>query len=242
MLNEEFVKTGNWLFRWRSYFPLILLVVVVISLNDYAYLDGKHSWDVWWEIGCLCLSLIGFCIRVATIGFISEGTSGRNTKMQKADVLNTEGMYSVVRHPLYLGNFFIGLGISLFLHLWWLPVIYMLFFVVYYERIMFAEEDYLRKKFGAEYLEWAVKIPSFIPRRLHWVKPKAAFSLEMVIQREYHGILALVAFMFFIEMMGGWKVNGRIILDPFWTVVLLASLVIYIAGLIFDKKICRLER
>lgn len=235
-LQEEFIKSGNWLFRWRSYFPLLLLIVLLMSLNNYTYLGGKHRIDTLWELGCLCVSLIGLCLRVITIGFISKGTSGRNTKLQKADILNTEGMYGVVRHPLYLGNFFVGLGISLFFHLWWLPVIYMLSFSVYYERIMFAEEDYLRKKFGRHYTSWAEKTPPFIPRNLRWIKPKSDFSLKMVVHREYHTILALVSSMFVIEMLGDWRITGKIVFDPVWTVLLVSSIALYMAGLVFSKK------
>ncbi|MGC9453013.1 MAG: methyltransferase family protein, partial [Oceanipulchritudo sp.] len=51
------------------------------------------------------------------------GTSGRNTKQQVAYSLNTTGFYSVVRNPLYLGNFFMYLGIALFTHHWWLVLV-----------------------------------------------------------------------------------------------------------------------
>ncbi len=47
------------------------------------------------------------------------------------------------------------LGVMLFAHTWWLALIYILAFWLYYERIMFAEEAFLRKKFGDEYLTWA---------------------------------------------------------------------------------------
>ena len=35
----------------------------------------------------------------------TKNTSGRNTHDQVADSLNTSGIYSIVRHPLYVGNF-----------------------------------------------------------------------------------------------------------------------------------------
>ena len=98
-------------------------------------------------------------IRAYTIGHTPKGTSGRNTKKQVANALNTTGAYSLVRNPLYLGIFFMGLGVALFAHLWWLTLIYVLAFWLYYERVIFAEEAYLRDKFGAEYLSWADRTP-----------------------------------------------------------------------------------
>ena len=59
------------------------------------------------------MSFFGLGIRVFTVGFTPKNTSGRNTAEQIADVLNTSGIYSMVRHPLYVGNFFMWLGIGL---------------------------------------------------------------------------------------------------------------------------------
>ena len=61
----------------------------------------------------ISISVLGFLVRFYTIGTTPKGTSGRNTKEQVADVLNSSGMYSMLRHPLYLGNYLIWLGISL---------------------------------------------------------------------------------------------------------------------------------
>jgi protein-S-isoprenylcysteine O-methyltransferase Ste14 len=147
-LKEEFERTGNWLFRWRSYLPLMMIAIFLLALREYEYPGNSENLDHLWEIFCLIVSFIGFGIRVFTVGHTPKGTSGRNTKEQVAETLNTSGIYSVVRNPLYLGNFFMGLGLALFAHLWWLTLIYILVFWLYYERIIFAEEEYLRNKFG----------------------------------------------------------------------------------------------
>ncbi|MBW6498500.1 MAG: DUF1295 domain-containing protein [Bacteroidales bacterium] len=61
---------------------------------------------------CLFFCLLGFGIRIYIVGHTPKNTSGRNTSGQLADELNTTGVYSVVRHPLYLGNFFMWLGMA----------------------------------------------------------------------------------------------------------------------------------
>ena len=146
---EEFERTGQWLFRWRSYLPLLLIALFLIAFRDFKYPFGSHGWDYLWEIFCLSVSMLGIAVRALTVGFIPKGTSGRNTKGQVAEDLNTTGMYSLVRNPLYLGNFIIWLGISLFVRLWWFSLIVILIFGIYYERIIFAEEEFLRHKYGA---------------------------------------------------------------------------------------------
>ena len=37
-LIKEFEKTGNWLFRWRSYLPVVLLAVPLLAMDRYEYL------------------------------------------------------------------------------------------------------------------------------------------------------------------------------------------------------------
>lgn len=88
---------------------------------------------------------LGLIVRVVTVGYTPANTSGRNTETQVADTVNQLGIYSTVRHPLYVGNFLMYLGLAMLTHNIWFVLIYILVFYLYYERIMFAEEQFLRK-------------------------------------------------------------------------------------------------
>jgi protein-S-isoprenylcysteine O-methyltransferase Ste14 len=219
-LIEEFESVGHWLFRWRSYLPLATAVLLFSGLGYFSYPFGSHFLDQLWEVGCLSVSFAGLVIRVLTVGSSTSRTSGRNTAQQVAGTLTTTGMYSIVRNPLYLGNFLMVLGVVIFLRVWWIPFIYVLLFALYYERIIFAEEMFLRRKFGKEYVEWAAKTPVFLPRLGLWKAPASPFSWRKVLRREYHGMIAVVVSMFVLEVVSDVYSGHGFAIDTMWRIVL----------------------
>lgn len=226
-LQEEFERSGLWLFRWRSYLPLAFFGIFIAAMDEYRYIGNSELMDEIWEGLCLLVSFFGLGIRIFTVGHTPKATSGRNTKGQVANTLNTTGMYSLVRHPLYLGNFFMFLGPVLFAHTWWSTLIYILSFWLYYERIMFAEEAFLRKKFGEEYLRWAYNTPAFIPRFKNYRKPDLPFSLKKVLRKEYNGFFAVILIMFILEGFGEVVLHRRPEFDIQWIVLLSIGFIVW---------------
>lgn len=82
---------GDFFFRWRGYLPFILLPIVFVAIALSHYPFASRGADLAWEIGCVLLALGGLTIRVFTVGVAAPGTSGRNTRHQKARSLNTTG-------------------------------------------------------------------------------------------------------------------------------------------------------
>ena len=216
-LYEKLYTQGSWLFRWRSYLPLLILPVLLIALNESEFFERVLGIsDLFWEIFCLLLSFVGLAIRCLTIGYVPKGTSGRNTKNQIAEVLNTTGMYSIVRHPLYLGNFFIFLGIALFIQVWWFALICILTFVIYYERIILAEEEFLRAKYGVLFIEWAEKTPAFLPKFKNWQKPVLPFSFKNVLKSEYRTFFIISTSFPVLDSLEDLFAEGRFKIDIGW--------------------------
>jgi len=228
-LREEFEATGNWLFRRRGYLPLMLFPLLLVAARGSTYPAGDHGLDLVWEGVCVLLALIGLALRIGTVGFVPRDTSGRNTGDQLAESLNTSGFYSVVRHPLYLGNYLMWLGVALFPRSWWAPVIVSLVFWLYYERIMFAEEEFLRRKFGPLYTSWAAITPAFLPRPTLWRRPGVRFCLLTVLRREHSSLLALMASLTVLEVATDYANTGRFIVDPVWGTALTVTLVLCMA-------------
>ena len=228
LISEELVNDGNWLFRWRSYLPVLVFGLFLLFSGRYSLEpDNETLQGNFWTLICIVVSFSGLGIRMLTIGCTPRRTSGRNTKNQIADSLNTTGIYSVVRNPLYLGNYIIGLGIALFSKDVFLIVIYSLVFWLYYERIIFAEEEYLKKKFGKKYMDWVNRTPVFIPRFENYQPARLPFSLRNVLKREYSGFLTIILTMFIFKNVEEFYASGSVHTDKWWLLFLCVGITIW---------------
>jgi protein-S-isoprenylcysteine O-methyltransferase Ste14 len=222
-LYEESVRSGQWLFQRRTYLPVFALALTFSQVRPVGVPGDQPSVPLAWPLTCFVISLIGLAIRAYTVGHAAPGTSGRGRAELVADTLNTTGAYSLVRHPLYLGNFIGWLGPALVPRNGWLAAVLGLAFCLYYERIMFAEEAFLRGRHGQAFLDWAARTPAFLPDPRRWSRPAAAFNLRVVLRREYSGLLQLV-FVFAGLNAAQWWVSYQVWrLDPFWAAALVAG-------------------
>ena len=205
-LLHSFESSGNKLFKYRGQIPvlLFLMAIPVVYFTDYKYVDSNPTLDLGLLITCAIISFSGQVIRSIAIGTANKHTSGRNTKEgQVAEALNTKGIYSMVRHPLYLGNYLMWIGIVAYTYNIYFVLIVSLLFWIYYERIMFAEERFLERKFGDDYLNWSMKVPAFIPSNKNKVKSDIPFSFKTTLRREYSGITATIlgfVFVYFLRV------------------------------------------
>uniref|UniRef100_UPI004047AD99 methyltransferase family protein n=1 Tax=Algoriphagus sp. TaxID=1872435 RepID=UPI004047AD99 len=204
-LQEEFESHGNWLFRYRSYLPLVIILIGwarylrrILHPEEFPLFFSEFE-SMYFAVG-IGVGLLGLLVRVYTVGYSPRNTSGRNTKEgQVADTLNQTGIYSLVRHPLYVGNFLMWLGPALVTVDLWFIISFCLLYWVYYERIMYAEEQFLRRKFGNEYLVWSAKVPAFLPNFRKFTPPQISFSWKKVFKKEKNGLSALFLIFFLFD-------------------------------------------
>jgi hypothetical protein len=121
----------------------------------------------------LLVALPGLALRVWASGHI-----------HKDQTLATTGPFGRVRHPLYVGSFFVGFGLVLSGRVAYLLPMYLLLFGWLYLRAVRREEEELEDRFGTAFMEYKNRVPAFFPRgwwgrgfgALHGVEAGAGFQ------------------------------------------------------------------
>lgn len=215
--------------------PLLLVFPAIAALSQSAAIQislGDKVEDCV-VFASYIVSMLGLAIRWITIGYAAPGTSGRNTHEQRADTLNTDGMYSIVKNPLYFGNFLAFLGMLMAIKVWWFILIGGLVYWIYIERVIAIEERYLAEKFGETYASWSARTPIFIPNPRLWQRPHLAFSFRKVLRQEYYGIAVVGSFFFLSDMAMDLIIEGEPLVpwmkdDWYWIVEFIISISLFI--------------
>jgi len=98
--------------------------------------------------------------------------------------LASTGAYSLVRHPLYLGNFLILAGFTIASGNGYIVAVVAVFFLFYYPAAIRYEDHKLEGIFGDEWRSWSREIPGMFPTRLKWKSnPDAEWNMRQSMLR-----------------------------------------------------------
>lgn len=235
MLRNHWVAMGHALFRWRSYFPLLLMPLFIVAALEVGSSLGPARWHRVPEMLGLGMSLIGLILRIIVIGTAPRGTSGRNTRAQKATTLNTRGVYSIIRHPLYFANGIVAVGMATYTGHQWLPLVVAMAALLYYERIVAAEEAFLEERFGEDFRRWASRVPAMWPRLGGFVPAETSFSWRRVCHAEFHAVGAIGATAVLIELLKHYAERGYFFLEMMSLSLAAGSSTICFSGWLWKK-------
>ena len=117
----------------------------------------------------IALSVLTMVVAVASVWFCGAAvrTLGKQwslaARVLEGHKLVTEGTYSVVRNPIYTGMFGMLLATSLAVSHWiGLSIAIVVFAIGTFIRVR-SEEKLLREAFGAEFDDYARRVPAVIP-------------------------------------------------------------------------------
>jgi protein-S-isoprenylcysteine O-methyltransferase Ste14 len=120
-----------------------------------------YHWNILFATGSL-LAIIGLIIRVTSILTLKQQFTYTVTKIQNHELIEA-GLYKKIRHPGYLGQLIIFLGISTCLSNW-ISILLMIIPVLlgYLNRIN-VEEKFMIKHMGQKYLDYQTRTKKLIP-------------------------------------------------------------------------------
>lgn len=192
-MNNWRLRLGAWLFRKRDFTPIPFIAVALFFVNPTPLSIAIGS----------SMAVLGEAIRfwgVSYIGGISR------TRTAATGALIRTGPFSLVRNPLYVGNFFLSTGLVTISGAWFLVLVFVLLFAFQYHFIVQWEEANLRAKFGAEYEAYCRQVPRWVPRfsgyqgtarpdvskalRSEWITWLAIFAVTalLALESRYHWI------------------------------------------------------
>lgn len=178
------------------------------------------------EVAGFALILLGQIIRVSARGYKADNSLDSRALIQG-------GPYQVVRNPMYLGIFLIGLGVVLAVFKWWAILVFAVVFIIRYILLIHQEEKKLNLMFPQVYLEYCRKVPRILPALPSLVRLDISEYLPIRLawfKKEIGSIITLLALVFIVEswediaQAGVWVYFGRSI----WIFIVLILFVIFV--------------
>jgi Putative protein-S-isoprenylcysteine methyltransferase len=190
--------TGAWLFRYRSFLPVPLALVLLLVRKGAV--DAR-----WITIVGPALVAAGEGLRLWAVRHI--GTISR-TRTTRYGPFMTAGPYAVVRNPLYVGNWFLWTGFAVWSGLLWMLPVAWVVFAVQYRAIARWEAAFIRGIYMSEYDAYARQVRAWVPR---WPAatsaPPAALHPWREVLFSERGTLLAAGFMSLLLMLK--HISGR---------------------------------
>jgi len=173
-------RVGGWLFRHRTSIPLpAALAILTLRVGEAppsAALVGTG----------IAITVLGELIRlwgVHHIGAISR------TRSERLGPLVASGPFALLRNPLYVGNIGLWVGFALTARLVWLAAAIFVLLAAEYHAIVRWEEALLESRLGQAYLDYAARVPRWIPRMNRgeedlFGKDLSAYSASSAVKQE----------------------------------------------------------
>jgi len=168
---------SSW--RVRAAFLLIAVEIAEEVMIGQRPLDLLHPNSL--VIIAMVLIGIGAAFRLAALGCI-----------RKNEEVESRGVYSLCRHPLYFGSLLLLAGFLILMNDWPLLGVALTYFIVFYVAAIIREERFLSRKFPEAYAEFRATTPALLP--LGHFHP-GRFSLARAMQRGGTHLFVAVAFL-----------------------------------------------
>jgi protein-S-isoprenylcysteine O-methyltransferase Ste14 len=141
---------------YAGFFLLSILIQKYFALN-HAFIFHRQPANLFGTL----FYFVGICfIFPATFEFVKS----KNTiiTVKPATSLQTTGIYSISRNPMYVGLILIYLGLALQFGNWWTIILLPLLIAIVNYLIILPEERYLMRAFGDDYVHYKKRVRRWI--------------------------------------------------------------------------------
>jgi protein-S-isoprenylcysteine O-methyltransferase Ste14 len=143
---------------------------------------------------------IPFAIAAAVLGSIIRSWAAGT--VFKNEILATSGPYSLVRHPLYLGNILIFVGFTLLNNEPWAWLVTVSFLWFYYPPAVAYEDGKLEEIFGQQWRDWRERTPILIPARFSLSSLRSDWSFGLFAGRNGELVIFLFTMVCLVLAVG----------------------------------------
>jgi protein-S-isoprenylcysteine O-methyltransferase Ste14 len=145
---------------YEKLFYVLTFVAAVLIQKKVPIADTLFHTNVVKIVGIILLVIaLFFLFRSLRQFFLTKNTV---VLIKPASSLQTTGIYSITRNPMYLGLAIVYLGITCFIGNWWNIILFPPLILIVQEYIIKREEKYLEVEFGQVYEEYKRKVRRWI--------------------------------------------------------------------------------
>ncbi len=192
-------------------FPLIAGILLEPRAEGFLFRTCDVCSRLFWEVSGFFVGVFGLTIRMLANGYDQK----TNRKPHRS-----KGLYSIVRYPLLVGNFFLGLAPVMLLNDSWAFIVYAGLFAIYCASIVVRDKRRLGACDDTVYRAWFETTPAFVPRSFRWNRPDGVFSFQQILRREYVLFLGLILSMTAADHVSDCLVREIFRFDYNWLPVL----------------------
>ena len=233
-MGSRLVALGNFSFKYRGYL-LPIAVILLIVPSPQLFVDPATAGMIGFAF-----AVLGQAVRVATIGLDYIIRGGKDHKVY-AETLVTGGLYSHCRNPMYVGNFFLLLGLALASNSWLFVLIGMPLSLGMHKAIVAAEENFLRTKFGPHFDAYCARVNRWVPRLTGLAKTLQGmqFDWRRVVMKEYRAgfdWFSATAVVILIRLGQASLLDDYQILTALMVLVIAARFILWFASRQMNKR------
>ena len=157
---KEIVKSGDKASIWIL--SVFIGIGYLLSFSIGATKIGRiYHWDIFFIIGAI-LTIVGLAIRIKSILTLKQYFIYTVTEIENHELIET-GLYKSIRHPGYLGQLIIFVGISTSLSNWLSILLMMTPVLLGYIYRINTEERFMTEQFGQKYVDYQKRTKRLVP-------------------------------------------------------------------------------